>query len=64
MDAEVCAALSLDLAALRAPSSTPILPPASMPSPRGSNGGGSAVDGAAAADLFFVGGKMMKGMKI
>ena len=62
MDAEVCTALSLDLAALWAPSSMSILPPASTP-PLGS-GGGIDVDGTAAAEAFFFGGMSMKKMKI
>ena len=64
MDAEVCAALSLDLAALWAPSSTPIPPPASTPPPVCSGGGGSDADGTAASEPFFFDGMSMKTMKI
>ena len=64
MDAEVCAALSLDLAALRAPLSTPILPPVSTPPPVCSGGGESDADGIAASESFFFGGMSMKTMKI
>ena len=64
MDAEVCAALSLDLAALRSPSLTPILPPASTPPPVCSGGGESDAGGTAASESFFFGGMSMKTMKI
>ena len=64
MDAEVCAALSLDLAALRAPSSMSVLPPASTPPPDCSGGGGVDVDGTVAAEAFFFGGRSMEKMKI
>ena len=64
MDAEVCAALSLDLAALWAPSSTPIPLPASTPPPVCSGGGESDADGTAASESFFFGGMSMKTMKI
>ena len=64
MDAEVCVALSLDVAALRAPTPTPILPPAFTPPPVCSGGGGSDADGTAASEFFFFGGMSMKTMKI
>ena len=64
MDAEVCAALSLDLAALWAPSSMSILPPASTPPSAFSGGGGTDADGTAASEAFFFGGMSMKMMKI
>ena len=64
MDAEVCAALSLDLAALRAPSSTPTLPPASTPPPICSGDGESDADRTAASESFFFSGMSMKTMKI
>ena len=58
MDAEVCAALSLDLAALWAPSSMSILPSASTPPSACSGGGGSDADGAVAPKAFFFGGML------
>ena len=64
MDAEVCAALSLDLAALWAPSSMSILPPVSTPPSAYSGGGGSDADGAVAPEAFFFGGMSVKTMKI
>ena len=64
MDAEVCAALSLDLAALWAPASMSILSPASTPPSACSGGGGSDADGAVAPEAFFFGGMSMKTMKI
>ena len=64
MDAEVCAALSLDLAALRTPSSTPILPLASTPPPVCSGGGESDADGMDAFESIFICGMSMKTMKI
>ena len=64
MDAEVCAALSLDLAALWAPSSMSILPPAPTPPSACSGGGGGNADGAVAPEAFFFGGMSVKTMKI
>ena len=64
MDAEVYAALSLDLAALRAPLWTPILPPASTPPPVCSEGSESDADGTTSSESFFFGGMSMKTMKI
>ena len=64
MDAEVYAALSLDLAALWAPSSMSTLPPASTPPSACSGGGGSDADGAVAPEAFFFGGMSMEKMKI
>ena len=64
MDTEVCAALSLDLAALWAPSSTPIPPSAPTPPSVCSEGDGSDADGTAASEFFFFGGMSMKTMKI
>ena len=64
MDAEVCAALSLDLAALWEPSSMSILPPASTPPSACSVGGGGDADGAVAPEAFFFGGMSVKMMKI
>ena len=58
------AALSLDLAAPRAPSSTPVLPPPSAPPTICSGGGWLGADGAAASETFFFGGMLMKMMKI
>ena len=64
MDAEVCAALSLDLAALGAPSSMPVLLPTSIPPPVCFGGGESDADETAASESFFFGGMSMKTMKI
>ena len=60
MDAEVCAALSLDLAAPRAPSSMSVLPSVSAPPLVCSGGGGIDVDGTAASEAFFFDGMLMK----
>ena len=64
MDVEVYAALSLNLAALWAPSSMSILPPASTPPSACFGGGGSDADRAVAPEAFFFGGMLMKAMKI